>query len=525
MAKKFNVTGKCIPSLHYMADVSGKYASIEKLIIEGAYFIINRPRQYGKTTAINQLENILLQNPDYLVIRLSFEGVGDSVFEAEGVFIQKFPEWMARDIKEQVPLLADWLNEQKSQIRDMGGLASLITDFVKKAEKKVVVFIDEVDKSSNNQLFVSFLAMLRDKYLDRDKNPTFHAVVLAGVHDIKTLKLKLRPGAEAKFNSPWNIAADFKVDMNLQPFEIIPMLEEYAADRGVQLNAAELADRLFYYTSGQPFLVSKLCKIYDEEQRTGKADKTWTTDDIEAAVNQLLGESNTNFDDLIKNLEHYPELNALVEGHLIRGIEYPFTIQDTATKLGVTFGVFTDNTIFPGSNGLHIQNRIYRELIYIYMTMRALRTQEHIDREFFGTYILPGNRLDMDRVLSRFQHLMREEYSKKDRDFLERQGRLVFLAFLKSILNGHGYAFKEPQISEEKRLDVLITYHQHKYVVELKVWRGPKAHKAGLEQLADYLERQGLDAGYLVIFDSSEEKEWKTQRYRPRGKRVLAAWV
>ena len=42
--------------------------------------------------------------------------------------------------------------------------------------------------------------------------------------------------------------------------------------------------------------------------------------------------------------------------------------------------------------------------------------------------------------------------------FLERHGRLVFLAFMKPILNEHGYDFKEMEVAEERRLDVTITY-------------------------------------------------------------------
>jgi hypothetical protein len=60
---------------------------------------------------------------------------------------------------------------------------------------------------------------------------------------------------------------------------------------------------------------------------------------------------------------------------------------------------------------------------------------------------------NVQKALLKVQELMKSEYSKRDCDFLERQGRLVFLAFLKPILNGHGHAFKEPQTSEEKRLD------------------------------------------------------------------------
>ena len=60
---------------------------------------------------------------------------------------------------------------------------------------------------------VTFLGMLRRKYLTRRAEPTFQSVILAGVHDVKNLKLKMRPDAEHQYNSPWNIAADFTVDM------------------------------------------------------------------------------------------------------------------------------------------------------------------------------------------------------------------------------------------------------------------------------------------------------------------------
>ena len=109
--------------------------------------------------------------------------------------------------------------------------------------------------------------------------------------------------------------------------------------------------------------------------------------------------------------------------------------------------------------------------------------------------------------------------------FLERNGRLVFLAFLKPILNGAGYTFKEPQISEERRLDVAITFYQHKYVVELKVWHGEAAHQKGLEQLAAYLKAQQMETGFLVIFDHRSVKSWKQERVEVDGTEILAVWV
>ncbi|MFT8344000.1 MAG: AAA family ATPase, partial [Clostridium beijerinckii] len=56
MGKKFNITGTCIPDKHYMVDTSNKIEKILKLIDNEEYFIINRPRQYGKTTSLYLLE-------------------------------------------------------------------------------------------------------------------------------------------------------------------------------------------------------------------------------------------------------------------------------------------------------------------------------------------------------------------------------------------------------------------------------------------------------------------------------------
>lgn len=62
--------------------------------------------------------------------------------------------------------------------------------------------------------FIKFLGVLRDMFLKRDKIPTFQSVILAGVYDIKNLKLKIRPEEEHQYNSPWNIAAPFDTDMS-----------------------------------------------------------------------------------------------------------------------------------------------------------------------------------------------------------------------------------------------------------------------------------------------------------------------
>ena len=520
MSKDFNITGTCFPEDNYMADVSGKLKDVYEMVEKGKYFIINRPRQYGKTTTLHTIAHHFRATGAYLVFNMSFEGLGDTIFEQESLFAPGFVRLLAKHIKVAEPDLSKWLLAHLSPIKTFDEVADLITEFALETPKKLLLIIDEVDKSSNNQLFVSFLAMLRNKYLVRKDEKTFHAVVLAGVHDVKSLKLKIRPDEEGKFNSPWNIATDFKVDMNLHPFEIKPMLDAYIADKGVKMDAEAIAERLFYHTSGYPFLVSKLCKMLDEEVLPTKTVKEWTLDDLDAAARQLVKESNTNFDSLTVNLENNKDLYAIVYKVAIEGEPQTFNSQNPTTNLGVLYGVFVEK------NGrIAIHNRIYSELIVNYMADRLHQSQTLRHKDFGGGYRNDDNTLNMEALLLGFQAFMKKEYSKKDRDFLEKNGRLVFLAFVKPIINGSGYDFKEPQISEEQRLDVVITYFQHKYVAELKIWRGSKAHDKGLQQLHDYLDKQALDEGFLLVFDHSEVKNWHSEWVNVHQKKVFVAWV
>ena len=69
--KKFNTTAVCIPSKHYMVDLSERVKEIRKLVDDGKYFAINRARQYGKTTTLNALS--VSMTAEYIVLSLDFQ--------------------------------------------------------------------------------------------------------------------------------------------------------------------------------------------------------------------------------------------------------------------------------------------------------------------------------------------------------------------------------------------------------------------------------------------------------------------
>lgn len=94
MKRRFNITGLCIPERHYMVDLSSRLAQIRELIDEGSYFTINRARQYGKTTTLNELAKVL--SGDYFVARLDFQSLGSASYKDENTFSLAFASCFSR---------------------------------------------------------------------------------------------------------------------------------------------------------------------------------------------------------------------------------------------------------------------------------------------------------------------------------------------------------------------------------------------------------------------------------------------
>jgi len=526
MRKKFNDTGLCVPGRHYMADTSKKIGEIARLVEEGEYFTINRPRQFGKTTILSLLAEQLNRREDCLAANISFEAIDTEIFRNQERFITVFLDMLMTECEFlELPEVSGFIRQHIDQTADMHALSQFVTKLVRTMlpGKSLVLIIDEVDRSSDNQLFLNFIGMLRKKYLQRNagKDHTFHSVILAGVHDVKTLKTKIRPDDERRYNSPWNIAMDFTVDLSFNPDEIGSMLREYSRDRGIQPDIPAIAERLHYYSSGYPYLVSKLCKFIDEQIVPMREDRNWSVGDADEAFAMIVREnySTTLFDSLTKNLENSRELYQNVSDILINGRRIPFNVNVPVIHAGALYGILSDS-----GEGCRIHNRIYEQRIYNYMiTKRLTSGPEPLTASQPEYHTEDG--LDVRLILLRFQAFMKEHASRKDEKFLEREGRLLFLSFLRPIINGRGFEFKEPNVADERRMDLVITYKNRRYVVELKRWYGPKTHEKGLRQLSDYLDTYSLKQGYLLIYDFSRNKKYKQEEIAFLDKRIFAVWV
>jgi len=507
MEKRFNDTGLCIPAKHYMIDTSTKIKKTFKFIERGEYFIINRPRQYGKTTTLDFIKRNL-NKEEYLVIFISFEGVGDDMFKKEDLFCKSFLEILSDKMEYTNEVVADIIKKYNKNVDSFKSLSKAISKIIVEIDKKVVLLIDEVDSSSNYPLFIRFLAMLRDKYLFREDEPTFYSIVLAGLHDVKTLKLKLRPDDKATYNSPWNIAADFDVDMNFDAEEIESMLLQYTDETDVKMDTKKIAQTIHFFTSGYPYFVSKLCKIIDEKIYLDKKNISWGKEDVIEAVKILLSiKSNTNFDSLIKNLENNKELYKVVESIIVGNVKLSYSTSTPIVHFGEMHGFFSASS----DNKLKIHNKIYEEYLTNHITV-SREIKHSIFNSVQSMYLKANGKLDIKKILVKFQDVIEEKYSKTDLmksdEFLENDLRMLFLVFLKPIINGTGFSYKEVQTSAERRLDVIVLFKDEKFIIELKLWYGEKYHKEGILQIKDYMRREHLNNGYMIIMSKNKTKKF-----------------
>lgn len=149
------------------------------------------------------------------------------------------------------------------------------------------------------------------------------------------------------------------------------MLEEYESDMHTEMNVEQTASLIYEYTSGYPYLVSRICKLIDEQgDLEGSGREKWSRNGIVKAVDFLLKEPNTLFDDMIKQLAEYPELGRIIQNILFEGAEYPFNTYSVSMNLGLMFGYIKNE-----SGVAVISNRIFEMQLLDYMN------QYHFDKK------------------------------------------------------------------------------------------------------------------------------------------------
>lgn len=515
MSKIFNVTADCKPEKHYMVKLDRRLEEIKILVDAGDYFTMNRARQYGKTTTLRALNGYLQK--EYYVVLMDFQTFGAGEFEDENTFSLAFAESFLWELNQNkvsssdalvyaINLLVEDIRLAQVNFR-LRRLFVRLRDICASADRPIVLMIDEVDSAANNQVFLDFLAQLRAGYINRDKQMTFQSVILAGVYDVKNLRRKFRQEEEHKVNSPWNIATDFRVDMSFSQIEIAGMLQEYMKDHLFYIDINKMANLLYDYTQGYPYLVSKLCKLMDEEVCKRPAfeskEQAWGKEGFLEAIKIILAEKNTLFESLSQKLVSYPELDGMLHSLLFTGKTITYNYYEPSLNIATMFGFVKEK-----NNNVVIANRIFETWLYNYYLSAADMHKEEMYTASLrdkSQFIVDGH-LNVRLIMEKFVVHFNELYGDNNIAFVEEEGRKYFLLYLRPIINGTGNYYIEARTRELKRTDVIIDYRGEQYIIEMKIWHGNEYNSRGEEQLIGYLDDYHQKKGYMISFNFNKNK-------------------
>ena len=200
---------------------------------------------------------------------------------------------------------------------------------------------------------------------------------------------------------------------------------------------------------------------------------------------------------------------------LILGEYKPYNIDNPNVGLAAMYGYIKKGR--NGSEKTLVSNRIFEMRLANYFVSKDLDTKHPNRRQPGVIYqdVIKDGSFDMEMCLRKFAEFYREIYTQEDEVFLERHGRLLFLSYLKPLLNGQGFYHIESQFTDMRRMDIVVDFEQEQFIVELKIWRGSACMERAYDQLLGYMKGKNLKEGYLLTFDFRKN----------RGNEFKAEWV
>ncbi|MBM3198015.1 MAG: ATP-binding protein [Chlamydiae bacterium] len=498
----FNTVGVTNPEDHYFIPHRLDWKQLVALIEKKYYFVLHAPRQSGKTTAIIEFVKHLNEEQTYRALYLSTEPAHSSLVDVKEAIRSLLEEFLSQ-ITIFLPneqLAVEYLQKTlQKRTTSKSTLSAFLRFWAESSSKPLVIFFDEFDGLVGDVL-IALLKQFRTGYTNRPKYFP-QTICLVGIRDLRDYKVKTKQQEElGVLYSPFNIKAESLVLADFSLEDIKNLYGQHSKETG-QIFSEEALEYAFEQTQGQPWLVNALAYqacFRDEEDRSIPITK----ESLERAREALIKRCDTHMDALLDRLNE-PRVRHIIDSIISGGgedQEFPADDLQYIQDLGLIT-----------KQGLTIANPIYQEII-----PRALAgvKQRSIAQEL-SWYQKKDGLLDVPKLLSGFTAFYREnsEIWLEKFAYKEAGPHLLLLAFLQRIINGGGRIHREYALGS-KRVDLLITWKEQKFVIELKVLRGEADISSWLAQIAAYMDKSHAKEGYLVIFDRRKTKSWEERIYQ-----------
>ena len=521
MARYFNTTGPCMPHMHYMLPPADRLigASLDRYIRDQLYWVLHAPRQTGKTTFLQSWMREINSGTEAIACYVSVErcqGVPE-VERAMPAICQAIRDY-AKAFNVPIPSIPDVAEESL--------LASTVIDWAALcAPKPLIVLFDEVDVLEGPAM-ISFLRQLRGGFASRGVGKFPVSIALVGMRDLRDYLVHSKDGTPVNPGSPFNIKEDSITIGNFARTDIAALTAQHTGETG-QVFGADALERIWHYSSGQPWLVNALAKkCVLETAPTGKV-AVITAAHVDAAKELLIKSRATHIDSLGQRLRE-ARVRRVVQP-ILTGASDPLMADDDAFLFCQDLGLVTI-----GEDGSPcIANAIYREVLareLSYGMQMAIPPPEFRWKRDNGG-------IDMDALMAEFQKFWRRhsEMWEEKADYTEAFPHLLLMAFLQRIINGGGNIERE-YAAGRGRVDLMIDYGGRRNIIEIKLVHPADGRNTtldeGLEQIARYDDTVRVDSLHLVIFDRRPEyraKPWEDRlareaRTTAAGKPVAVIW-
>ncbi len=508
--RTFVTGGPAVPEENYFVKREQKLADFLQRVERGKYIVIFAPRQTGKTTFFYQALNVLENDPNYIPISLDFQVYSEAEPEQ---FYQNVGEEIISNVRRRlkaigVANLAD-VDELLSQQKISDHFS--FEDFFGKLraqfpEKRVFVIIDEFDGIPQKAIR-NFLYMLRKIYNAKKRDVAYDYIHSVGIVGVKSI-------AQLDFDaavSPFNIQDQFALP-NFTVEQIAGLYGQYTDDVG-QPFAPEVIKAVHQKTAGQPFLVNRMAQILTEELSIPK-EKEITIEHFYNAYARILKEDNTHFQHIRRNIRRKDQFKMILNQILFGETGLYFNINDSCISELATYGLVKED-----ENGFCIiDNPVYQEVIIKTFTPAINGLENRYlpeDVEDFVDYLSESGEVQMDELLRNFRDFIGRsgykilEIPETPREFVGQYLLLAYLDLFVRRIGGHFY----PEVPTGRgRMDIILLHRDEKQIVETKLWHGEKRYQSGKRQLAAYLDKEGVQRGYYIVFDHRQNSQTRHER-------------
>jgi len=499
MKKKFNISGPCIETFHYMISPQSRCLDIDNLINEHEYFVLHAARQSGKTTFLIDLVHRLNEKGECYAVYCSLESVQKIEKPEQG--IPAIVNAMKKSIKYHKYLPNNDYFSHFDYNEYTTVLVDFLSDFCSKLDKHLVILFDEVDCLSNGTL-ISFLRQIRDGYVNRSTIPFVNSIGLIGMRNIRDYKCKIREDHNTLGSaSPFNIVTEVFTLNNFTIDEIKSLLIQHTKQTN-QTFSKSVIKKIFEYTQGQPWLVNAVAREVVVNIVQPDKPQPIKPAHIFQAVQALIERRDTHIDSLLERLNEERVQRILTP--VITGDPVGFDMTDDDYQYVIDLGLIRTH-----QGKISISNPVYEDVI-----IRKLSSAPQMSMDSNGfppslPHYVHNKKVQMKKLLTDFQSFWRENSSiwTERYHYKEAAPHLILLAFLQRVIN-HGGTISRELASGRGRLDICIHYHNQKYPIEIKIRRNTKTIDEGKKQLWNYMDTLNCESGWLIIFEKRKTISW-----------------